>query len=428
MSDAPAGTPAPAPAAPVTPAPEPQQSQEPPKSPLASAREAAAKMWEGEPAPTRETPTPVAAPNAEAGEAEPQEGEQPRGPDGKFLAKDAAPDAEEGAEEEEVAAAPEEGEADEDTPDEPVEAEDGAEDAPEGLLVKVPGRHPHDPDLEIEVTDPEVAERLRQLRNGYMRGEEVRSAQQATEAEWQQIASVEEHIQMDPVGFVRTQLPPEYAPRLALQMLADPKVLKAVEKDLRELITPATYRTKMAELKAEMYETRELLAQARSERQAGERHAVEVRSAVAAMIPVEYDAEKSGAFLQAALTDLSEYATRNNLSRLDPAQLPVLLARRLQEAGINPVQAAARLANGAGRKTSSGGPPKGRQPGASAGKPPAAPRGRPTGAKFVQGEARRRAVATTPPGGAGAPKAPVAPPKGTTLKEATAMARARRRS
>ncbi len=433
MSDAPAGSSAPAPAAPSTPAPEPTSS------PLEGAREAAERMWNAEPkaepaAPPSDEGPPAKAPAADGDAPAPEPEEQPRGPDGKFLPKDAPP-AEDGEEGDLDA-----GEDDDDAPeadagepgegeDDDVEAGEGEDgEAEDGIVVALPGRHPHDPEFEIEVSTEEAAERLRQLKNGYMRGEEARSVQAQVEQEWGQIADVEEHIQIDPIGFIQKQLPAEYAPRLALQILADPAVLKAVEKDLRELITPATHRTKLAELKAEKYETRELLAQARSARKEGATHAMEVRSAVAALIPPEYDAEKAGEFLRNALNDVGSYADRMGLDRIDTAQLPVLLARRLQEAGINPVQAAARLAAGPGRKTSTGGPPKGRPPRASAGKHRAAPGGRPTGADFVKGAARRKAAATTPPGGVGAPKAPVAPPPGTTLKEATAMARARRRS
>jgi len=382
-------------------------------------------MWAKEPA----LPP---APGTEEGAATPAstpEGEPARGPDGKFVKVEKAEPTPEGEEAEPQDAAPvAEGEeqAEEEQAAAPEGEEEQVEDGPEPIVVQLPGRHAHDPDVEIEVTDPEVAERLRQLRNAAMRGEEVRAERAKLEEAWGQVTDVEEAIQLDPLGFIRTQLPQDYAPRIALQLLADPAVYKAVAKDLSELLNPQTSRAKAAELREESYRTRELLAQARADRKAGESHAQEVRSAVAAMIPPEYDAEKAGAFLAGALTDLSEYATRHNLDRLDPEALPVLLAGRLAQAGINPVQASARMLEQRRSKptSSSGPPPSGRPTRSTGSRATATPKGARTGDAFVKADARKRAAAQTPPAGAGTPKAPVAPPRGTLLKEAGQRARA----
>ena len=72
----------------------------------------------------------------------------------------------------------------------------------ESLLITVPGRRPGEQDLELEVSDPMIAERLRQQRNGYMRGEEARAMRQEADQVISEFEEVRAHIAVDPIAFV----------------------------------------------------------------------------------------------------------------------------------------------------------------------------------------------------------------------------------
>ena len=69
-----------------------------------------------------------------------------------------------------------------DPEEDPESLEEEGDEETERHVAMLPGRQPDDPDVEIEVDDPELAERINQLKNGYMRGEEVRATMAEVQA------------------------------------------------------------------------------------------------------------------------------------------------------------------------------------------------------------------------------------------------------
>lgn len=293
---------------------------------------------------------------------------------------------------------------------------EGTDDAAaEALRVALPGRQPTDPDVEIEVTDPEVAERLRQLRNGFMRGEDVRQAQRENTEARTEIAALQDQIQTDPAGFVADQLAPEIRVEVALQLLADPGLLEQIAPEVDALLDPERAEMVRAKLETRRYQLKETLRQHADERRHVQAQVQQIRAAVEALIPEDWDAERIALFTNDCMADLGRWVKKVGVSAVDAADIPVALAQRLRAVGLDPVQSAARMterlassppATGAGAparpsaaRTGTGSPAP-RRPVATA-----RPVRQPTGAELVAGRDRRQTAAQGAPAGAVAPAA-----------------------
>lgn len=337
-------------------------------------------------------------------EAPPPQEQRPRNPDGTF-ARTAADVASDPATESQE-------------PQEPQDLQEPQDGEPQENpnRVTLPGRHPNAPDVEIDVDDPEVADRLRQLRNGFLRGEEVRAAQAQLDSERLQLDEIATRLQVDPEGFLFDNIPAERAASVALQILAQPGVWDRVsgivesmqEDDNREVI-----RTR---LENERLRNRERASQEYEQRVAEQQTFRETKQAIAVLIPEHLPESQQVMLYQSCQQDVRDYMERTGVRTIDPRDVPLLLAARLREAGVDPLTMAASL-----RASSNGTPLQGSS---SAPRARAAKVTTPT-VQAVQNAANaRRAMAMGSPTGTAPSAAGVnRPPKGQSITERLAWAR-----
>jgi hypothetical protein len=366
---------------------------------IAAARTAPPSTPPAEPAPTHHSHT------------------QPRTPAGEFAPVDgppAAQDAEapipvnngDGQEDPSVAGALEAG----DTPPPPPQ---DAETAPEPIVVAIPGRNPHDPDFQIQVDDQETAERLSQLRNAAMRGDQARAALAKAERIAQEAEEYRQVLEMDPAGFVLAELRDAQAKeQVLLSLLTDGSIMT---ENLREQISimlgdETTAARIAAEIKAARYERRDQVRETLTLRREVAANAQAVRQAIALAAPAALPAEQRQVFIQDAQREVAAYARRQNLQLLNPADVPLILQARIRAWGGDPDAVAAAIVARSGRTRGT----VEAQPRQSA-----APAQRPTGQQLVKASQAKRAGAVVAPAGAGAPPSgPSTPPKGMNVADA----------
>ena len=105
------------------------------------------------------------------------------------------------------------------------------------LVVELPARRPGEKPLPVLLDNPAVVERIRQLNNGYMRGEqarelEARAAEQSAAARRMRIEFI-----ADPVGALEVNLNAEQRAIVARNLLVDPEVRQLLQGELRLLET-----------------------------------------------------------------------------------------------------------------------------------------------------------------------------------------------
>lgn len=276
------------------------------------------------------------------------------------------------------------------------------------LVVPLPPRNDGEEDFEIVVDSPEAAERLRQLRNGFLRGEEVRAERAELQQYAQQLEEQQAMASADPVGFLASLVrDPQALGRTALAILTQPEVYRAVANQLDDLTDPQGLRTLSAELRAWRSEHRDATREQLQTRRVVEENRRDVLAALDALVPASYDAAQASLLADVLRNDLVAYATQHNLLTLPVEHIPAILANRLGAVGINPVEAATRLRGIGSRRGGARGAAGPAQPPARAAAAPAAPNpaGAPprNGRQFVASSVRRDAAAATPPAGAGAP-------------------------
>ncbi len=108
----------------------------------------------------------------------------------------------EGDEDEEDGGTDADDDADEVEGEEEDEKEDEDADDKKSHTVKLPSREADGEDFEIEVDDEETAERLNQMRNGFMRGEEHREKETNLQVRENELAGISESFEVDPAGFL----------------------------------------------------------------------------------------------------------------------------------------------------------------------------------------------------------------------------------
>lgn len=318
------------------------------------------------------------------------------------------------------------------------EAPAGEPEAPAEYRVALPGRNENE-EFEIVVDSPEAEERLKQLVNGYSRGEalkaqraEIEQTRSQIEQEYHQLAAIQDTLTTDPEGFVTDNLPVESQRNLALYLLTQPEVWGAVQDIVLQLDDPQTLQLVQNKVKADRYETREARRQQVETRARASENARQIRQAVSAIVPEDMEEAQSRLYYRDALRDLQEYAVANNLDAMNPADVPLVIADRLRQYGINPAVAQERLAalvaNG-GRQQPQGrrstepgsGTPKPAAGSGAASQAPATPAK--TGKEFVARSGARRVVAAVTPPGGGSPSNVPTPPPNQSIAERTEWAR-----
>lgn len=321
-------------------------------------------------------------------------------------------------------------EPDQDAPPAPGEGEGKAPEGapveePPAVTVKLPGRREGDPDVEIEVTDPEVAERINQLRNSAHRTEVLRQEREKLDRDLAERQAFIETLQADPVAFVAQYMDPTVQTETALFLLTQPQVWDAVQGKLEEMLQdPAALQVTRAELKATRYETRDRLQQQRAIREQHRQEAQRVATAVQSLAPEGMPEHQAEVFHRDCLGDLAQYARAKGLDSLSPFQMLDAIAPRLEAYGIDPLQAAGILRNPPRQETPD-------RPAASPSRPPA-PTPRPVAKAAVQGRdalkalARKVNAAAVPAPGQATPSAAAnVSTKGQTIQDVVAQARAR---
>lgn len=264
--------------------------------------------------------------------------------------------------------------------------------------VTLPGRQPGQ-EFVLEVDDPETAERLRQLTNGYMGGEAVRAAHSDIERKYQQLEEVQDTLAEDPAGFWLSNLPDRHdlQAHAAMALLVQPDVWKLVAPRLAKMVDdPSALDTETTKVKVERYEMRDTLREAAGERREAQRNLQQIQGTLGQLMPTDLGEREQAAFWRDSMKELQRYAEIHDLNTIPVADMPVILARVMQHHGINPVEAAARLGKGGTRTRA---PKPGER---SAPRETAQPK-RPSGSQFVAGQQRRAAAARIAPVGAGTP-------------------------
>ncbi len=319
---------------------------------------------------------------------------------------------EEGAEDAEDAEGEEAEEGEGGDADDEVEGEEKEGDEAKAITVKVPGRQPEDEDLEIEVEDQELAERINHLRNGFMRGEEIRERMVQIDASEEAMEELSDSFEVDPAAFVMKWTDDENLPSVVLALLTESQVWDSLKAQIQKLFNdPQELRTAQAEAKSNRLEAAQKLTKRIEQRKENAKSGAELRDAIDLMVP-ETLAEKARDLLIQDLTrDTADHITRNKLGSLDVKDLVPILAARLESNGIDPLEARKAVQNGSrsrGKISTKKGPKK---------KPK-------TGTELAKASAKRKKVAAPPgPGKRAAPTQPTKLPAGQTIKERIAAAR-----
>ncbi|MCK5652864.1 MAG: hypothetical protein KAJ42_15860 [Gemmatimonadetes bacterium] len=294
---------------------------------------------------------------------------------------------------------------------EDAEEEEEAEAKP--ITVAVPGRHPNSEDIEIEVDDEELAERIAHLKSGFMRGEEVREREQAMTASEDAMAALSEEFAVDPAGFVMeyTEDKEELA-NVALSLLTVPEVWQAINAQVDKLFSDTgELRTLQAEMKAHRLEAKDKLTKRSARRKENAESGRKLGEAIDLMVPESMKDARREQLIQDLTRDTTDHISRNKLETLDVKDLVPILAARLETNGIDPLEARKAVQSGSrsrGKVTTKKRPEK---------KPK-------TGKELARASAKRKSVAAAP--GAGRKAAPTQPtklPAGMTIKESIALAR-----
>jgi hypothetical protein len=358
-----------------------------------SAADAAAQAGKGE---DEKPPEPEVAPQIEEGQTqtqEPAEGEE---------------------------AKPEEGEK--------PEGEEGKEEAPEAaaseIVVEIPGRRPGDEPMKIAVDSEETAERLRQTVKSGLRRDELNKAMEAVSRQREELDLVQQHLEIDPVGFLVEQVKPELQIGLAKHLLSIPEVFAAVSEELSEWQDDNVRARRQAELGKERSDNRRVAEREMSRLEDARKQGRMVRDTVEAIVPADMADEEAAMFRDDCLTDLANhvrayYREHGREARLRPEDVVGILERRLRHHGLTPESALAGLSSGQPlRRGTATTPKKGPAPTI-----PDAQTALATGAKLKQASAARREAAAVPGAGAGARPAKIELPAQQGVKDRIAALR-----
>lgn len=333
---------------------------------------------------TGAAPDPDAAPDASADEQWPQQQ-----PDGKWKGKDgkyvAAPGTEKPA--------------------------DAAAATPDPIVVKIP-QGANEPDLEIEVPDQAVADRINELRNDGLRKAEFTRRLEAIESRELDMRTQEAVLERSPESFVVERLKPEARVEIAKAILAAhwDDLMPTLIDYANEQTGAGTRKLALADFKEKAIASKQAMESERSNQRAAQ---VIIR-AVQRLIPEDAPEDTVRRFIRVADAELSEKirgGTQVTADNVKDHLSPVLRDFRFDEAS----------------RASSTAPAPAKRPAAAASTAtPPAPGASSTRTTTQRSEEQQRKIATqratarrvAPAGAGGIPAQPVQIPKGTTLKDA----------
>jgi len=340
-----------------------------------------------------------AAAGAEGGDEGEGDGEEPAAQEGGEAAQ--------GADEGEPA-----GEGEPAEGDAPIEGEGGEGEIDADLIVAIPARREGDDDIEIAVEDKATAERLRQLKNSAVRGEQLHAQQARIEKDQADIEEMETWISTDPAGFIMNNVPPEVVEVVAMTLITKPEIWARVQDKLEALSDPSELRLVQAELKAQGLEAEKFLTKQAEGRRHSKQQAKLILSGIDKMVPAtDGISDSRRETIIASVQNAVAAAVRDKkLTTIDVKDLPLLASAVLRQHGIDPMAAAAAMAEEGDSES---------EPGK---KPPAKRKQKTAKQLKSDSDKRKKAAASTPPG-SGAPAAVPKLPSGQRLEDRIALAR-----
>lgn len=206
------------------------------------------------------------------------------------------------------------------------EAEGAVAPAPEAeapktdaIKVTLPPRNPNEPEVEIEVSDPKVAEHLAHLKNGFMRKEEFKRRISDVEERETNQRMAQAMIEADPVGTVLNHIPKDVQAEVARALLYEH--LQTLAPEIEQLWNnDAELRARRAETRSRITENRSVVEQ----RMAAERKGRMITDAIVSLIPETADPAEAERFERYAFADLRTIAARDG--DVDPSKVAELLA------------------------------------------------------------------------------------------------------
>ena len=293
------------------------------------------------------------------------------------------------------------------------EGEEEEEEATEPITVSVPGRHPNSEDIEIEVDDKELAERIAHLKSGFMRGEEVREREQAMSASEDAMAELSEAFEVDPAGFVMEYVTEkDELAQVALALLSEPDVWDRISAQVDKLFSDTgELRTLRAEVKAARLESKEQIQKRAARRKENAEAGRKLGEAIDLMVPDSIEGTRREQLITDLTRDTTDHITRNKLEKLDVKDLVPILAARLETNGIDPLEARKAVQDGSRSRAKTTTKKRPRKKAK-------------TGQELAKASAKRKKVAAAPgPGKKAAPTQPTKLPAGQTIEERIAAAR-----
>ncbi len=233
-----------------------------------------------------------------------------RGTDGKFVK--APPPTEE-----EIAAAPPEAVA----PPTPEKGEKAAT-PPSAKKIVLPGETDRgEEDVEVEIDDPVIAERLERLRNQGMRRRAYDEAMAEVTTSRAELAALEEQLSIDPVGFAINRMTPERQLEVARALILEH--FDALSEDINEIAEdPAKRHERRVALRDDMQRSSDQLSETRARQQ----HAAACMRSAESLAPEGTDRATIDLFLADAEQDLIRAARAGK--PVTPETVPQILAAR----------------------------------------------------------------------------------------------------
>lgn len=347
---------------------------------------------------------------------------QPR-EDGRFAGPPVQPNPDEGGPSSDEPAgeqqAPGDGTGQDDQESTTDEAADGGE--PEPYVVRLPGRNRDEPDEEIPIDGLTQAqkERLAQMRNGYLRGEEYRQARAVVDSAYEELVEMQAEFAADPVHFLSVNaVHPSMQVELARYLLANLYGTEEHWNEIADLTSawgadPSARETFLRQMREQATE-RERHRPPPEARQ----HARLLTRTIASFVPEDAhprDAERFMAYAEDEIIAAIQ-ETRQAIDPRDKATVYTIIKRIADAFGYGQAAADAPPTPQPAAPRATVRRPA-REPAPAS---PAAPEARAQGTKLVEASARRRELAVTPSGPVGG-GAGAAPPKG--FKERVAWLR-----
>lgn len=220
--------------------------------------------------------------------------------------------------------------------EEDAETETGTEtdDEDDLSVLRLPGRRPDDEDFELPIDaealeaagiDPkEAAERVNQLRNGYMRGSEVREAREAVRGQQGELDFIYRELQERPGEFLTQNVHASHYPDLLKNLIVqlDDSAYEQVLNHIGQLDrdTNARERARL-DIEKQRIQHRE---ERQQQRQSSD-YVKQVRTEIINLVPEDMDDARADEFFDYAIFKLESYARQNPGQRLQPDRVPVLL-------------------------------------------------------------------------------------------------------